>query len=177
MNTTTEERTTCSCGRPAVYDPFSGETRYCEQHKRVVFADEIYGHCLQAHEAMREAFGPVLDSEEDGPLYDTVGRAMSEIKRKCAHWRGELEVAEWLAEHREPEGFFIRGRRLGLEEAEKAARLLRRSDRLGEAISIFYKATEEVPEGARWAMLSALYEVKDQVDAELERFRGDIPPA
>jgi len=26
-------------------------------------------------------------------------------------------------------------------------------------------------------MLSALYEVKDQVDAELERFRGDIPPA
>jgi hypothetical protein len=88
-----------------------------------------------------------------------------------------VEVMALLAEHREPEGFFIRGRRLGLEEAEKAARLLRRSDRLGEAISIFYKATEEVPEGARWAMLSALYEVKDQVDAELERFRGDIPPA
>ena len=55
MNTTTEERTTCSCGRPAVYDPFSGETRYCAEHKRVVFADEIYGDCLQAHEAMREA--------------------------------------------------------------------------------------------------------------------------
>jgi hypothetical protein len=147
--TTTEDRATCSCGRPAVYDPLEGETRYCEQHNRVVFADEVYGDCLQAHEAMREALGSAIDSEDDAPLNEIARRAVGELKRKCAHWRGELEIAEWIAEHREPEGFYVRGRRLGLEEAEKAARLLRRSDRLGEAISIFYEATEGLPEGAR----------------------------
>ena len=122
--TTIGEADTCSCGRPAVYDPFSGETRYCEEHKRVVFADEVYGDCLQAHEAMREALGSAIDDEDDAPLNEIARRAMEEIKRKCAHWRGELEIATWLAEHRKPEGFFVCGRRLGPEEAEKAARLL-----------------------------------------------------
>jgi hypothetical protein len=161
---------------PGRFNPLSGETRYCEEHKRVVFADEVYGDWLEAHEAMREALGPVLDSEEDGLLHDTVYRAMSEIKRGCAHWRAELEIAEWAAV-RDPERFFLAGRRISSEQAEVGARLLRRSDRLGEAISIFYKATGELPEGDRWAMLSALYEVKDQVDAELERFRTGTPPA
>jgi hypothetical protein len=67
MSTTAEERTTCSCVRAAVHDPLRGETRYCAENKRDVFADEIYGDWLAAHETMRETLGEVLDSEEDGP--------------------------------------------------------------------------------------------------------------
>jgi hypothetical protein len=81
------------------------------------------------------------------PLYDTAGRAMDEIKRKCAHWRAELEIADWAAE-RELEGASVRGRRLSPEQAEVGGRLLRRSDRLGEAISTFYKATESFVRGS-----------------------------
>jgi len=176
MSTTIEETTTCGCGRPAVHDPLRGETRYWAEHKRVVFADEIYGEWLRAREAMREALGPALDSEEDGALQETARRAMKEIKRQCAHWRSELEIAGWIAE-READGFFVRGRRLSPEEAEVGGRLLRRSDHLGEAISTLYKATSGLNEGERWAMLSALYEVKDQVDEELEHFRAGISPA
>jgi hypothetical protein len=60
------------------------------------------------------------------PLYDTAGRTMDEIKRKCAHWRAELEIAEWAAK-RELEGASVRGRRLSPEQAEVGGRLLRRS--------------------------------------------------
>jgi hypothetical protein len=172
--TTREEPTTCRCGRPAVYDPFSGETRYCAEHKRVVFADEIYVEWLRAHETTREGLGEAIDSEDDAPLNEVLRGAMGRIKRECAHWRGELEIAEWMAEHA-PEGFLVAGRRLSAEQAEVAARLLRRSDRLGEAVSAFYKATSDLDEGERWAMLAALYEVKDQVEEDLERIRGGIP--
>jgi hypothetical protein len=175
MSTTIEERTTCSCGRPAVYDPLSGETRYCEEHKRVVFADEVYGDWLEAHEAMREALGPAIDDEDDSPLNEIARTAMDEIKRQCAHWRGELEIADWIAK-RGPEGFSVRGRRLSPEEAEVGGRHLRRSDHLHDAIDVVYKAPG-IDESERWAMLSALYEVKEQVDGELERFRTGIPPA
>ena len=118
MSTTTEETTTCSCGRPAVYDPFSGETRYCAEHKRVVFADEVYGDWLMAHEAMRDALGVAIDNEDDAPLNEIARRAMEEIKHKCAYRRGELEIADWIAK-RGPEEFSVKGRQISVEEAEE----------------------------------------------------------
>ena len=175
MSSTTEQAPTCSCGRPAVYDPFSGETRYCAEHKRVVAPDEVYSDWLEAHEAMREALGPAIDDEDDAPLNEIARRAMDEIKHKCAHWRGELEIAEWIAE-RGPEGFSVRGRQISAEQAEEGGRLLRRSDRLSDAIDVVYGAPG-VKENERWAILAALYELDKQTSEELSRFRGEYPPA
>jgi hypothetical protein len=173
MSTATEE-TTCRCGRPAVHDPWEDEARYRAEHQRVVTADDIYGDWLRAHEEMRERFGEVLDSEDDGPLEETVRVTMEKIKRECAHWRGELEIAEWLAKPR-PEGFSIEETPITTEQAEVGHRILKRADRFEDAIDAIYKAPG-LAEGERWAILAALYEAQDQASEELSRFRGD-PPA
>jgi hypothetical protein len=171
--TTTEEPTTCSCGRPAVYDPFSGETRYCAEHKRAVFADGIYVDWLQAHETMRERLGEVLDSEDDAPLNEVLRGAMNRIKRECARWAGELEIAGLMAEDR-PEGFSVEGVPITVEKAEEGERLLKRADRLEDAIEAVYQAPG-LDESERWAILAVLYEVNDEASEELSRFRGGLP--
>lgn len=71
--------------------------------------DEFFG---------RDALGAVIDSEEDAPLNEIARTAMDGIKHKCAHWRGELEVASWIAE-RGPEGFSVRGCQVSVEQAEE----------------------------------------------------------
>jgi hypothetical protein len=176
MSTTTrEERPTCSCGRPAVHDPWEGEARYCAEHQRVIVASEIYGDWLDAHEAIREKFGEVLTSAYGSALQDVLDTAMEKIRRQCAHWRGELEIAELMAEHG-PDGGFGEARSLSPEEAERVGRFLTRSDRLEEAIDALSEAPG-INESKRWAMLAALYEVKDQADEEFKRARASILPA
>jgi hypothetical protein len=173
--TTREERPTCSCGRPAVHDPWEDEARYCAEHQRVVVADEIYGDWLEAHEAMREKFGEVLASGYGSALQDVVDTAMANIRRQCAHWRGELEIAEWMAEH-SPDGGFAETHCLSPEEAERVGRLLKRSDRLEEAIDALSEAPG-IEESKRWAMLAALYEVRKQANEGFKRAKASILPA
>jgi hypothetical protein len=97
---------------------------------------------------------------------------MERIKRECARWRGKLEIAKEMAEERED--FSVGGRRLSPEEAERGSRLLRRADRLEDAIEAVYKAPG-LDEDERWAILAALYEAHDQASEELSRFRAGIP--
>jgi hypothetical protein len=172
MSTTTREETTCRCGRPAVHDPWEDEARYCAEHQRVVTADEIYGDWFEAHEAMREKFGEVLASGYGCALQDVVDTAMAHIRRQCAHWRGELEIAEWMAEQ-SPDGGFADTHCLSPEEAERVGRLLKRSDRLEEAIDALSEAPG-IKESKRWAMLAALYEVRDQANEEFKRAKASI---
>jgi len=176
MSTTEEERT-CPCGRPVSTALTEGgrlddEDRYCAEHKRVQAGDDTYGEWLEAHEAVRKGLGEAIDDPDDTPLNEIARNTMERIKRECARWRGELEIAEWMAKERE--GFFVGERRLGPEEAEEGGRLLKRADRLEDAIGAVYKAPG-LDESDLWAILATLYEVHDQASEELSRFRGESP--
>lgn len=172
-STTTEETTTCkvgACEGPVVTNLWDDEDRYCEAHQRVVDADEIYGDWLRAHDTRREQLASYLDKEDPGTLEEIFAQAMNQIKRECARW---------MAEHEE---FQVGDRRITPEKAESAHRTLTRSDRLGEAIEVVYRADlpeglckADLAEGKRWAILAALYEAKDEADEELARFRGEQP--
>jgi hypothetical protein len=98
---------------------------------------------------------------------------MGRIKRECARWRGELEIAGLMAEDR-PEGFSIEGVPITAEKAEEGERLLKRADRLEDAIEAVYQAPG-LDESERWAILAVLYEVNDEASEELSRFRGGLP--
>jgi hypothetical protein len=175
--TTIGEGATCPCGRPVSTALVEGgrlddEDRYCAEHKREVAADATYVEWLEAHEAMRKGLGEAIDDPDDTPLNEIARNTMGRIKRECARWRGKLEIAKEMAEERE--GFFVAGRRLSPEEAERGSRLLRRADRLEDAIEAVYKAPG-LDEDERWAILAALYEAHDQASEELSRFRAGIP--
>ena len=170
MSTTTEERT-CGCGRPVAPDPWENAPRFCAEHQKVFYADEIYGEWLRAHDTMRERLGDVLDSEDDGPLTEPARQMMEDIKRECARWAANVEAASWMAEQEE---LLVGDRRITPEEAESAHRTLTRAGRLQDAIGVVYKAPE-LDEGQRWATLAALYEAQDEVSEELARFRGEKP--
>jgi hypothetical protein len=177
MSTTAEERT-CPCGRPVstaltVGGCLDDEDRYCAEHKRAVAADYTSGEWLEAHEAMRKGLGEAIDDEDDAPLNEIARNTMERIKRECARWSGELEIAGWMA-GREAEDLFAVGRRLGPGEAERGGRLLTRGDRLEDAIEAVYEAPS-LDERDRWAILAVLYEVEDETSEELKRFRGESP--
>lgn len=145
----------------------------CAEHQRVIATDEVYDDWLRAYEEMRSRLGDVLSSNYDSALQSVAYTAMGKIRRQCAYWRGELEIAEWMAESEaRTEELSLRG--LSLEEAARGHRLLRRTDRLQEAIGALSEAPG-IDESGRWAMLAALYEAKDQAEEELERFRSGQP--
>jgi hypothetical protein len=174
---TTEEARTCPCGRPVSTALTQGgrlddEGRYCAEHKRAVAADDTYGEWLEAHETMRKGLGEAIDDPDDSPQNEMARNAMERIKRECARWAGELEIAGWMAEERE--GFFVGERRLSPEEAEEGGRLLKRADRLEDAIEAVYKAPG-LDESELWAILAVLYEAHDQASEEISRFRGESP--
>jgi hypothetical protein len=143
-------------------------------HQRAVDADEIYGDWLRAHDAMRESLASFLDTENPGTLEEIVACAMERLERECARSMGNLEAATWMAEH-EPEGFFHKDYSIAPEEAESVHRTLNRSDRLGEAIEVVYRAPG-LAEGKRWTILTALYEAKDQAGRSWRALEGRNQP-
>jgi hypothetical protein len=160
------------CTRPVGTESlYLGEApTLCAEHYRSAYAAEEAADWNDAHDAILERIGPLLDHERPGRLEALMGTTLEEVRRETARAYGEYDKALWMLEHdHETHGKLPLA---GREDMERGYRLLNRADRLTYAIAALYGDGKDLsPE--RWGILAVLQEVQEEATAELLRWKAD----